>query len=66
MENTNSYATSIGAGKSGRPWSELSLNELKRWIGVTIYMGVFKAPYDHFGEPGGLRIVGLAVPICTL
>jgi hypothetical protein len=43
VENTNSYAIEKGAG-TGRGWYPLTIPELKIWIALLIYMGLFKFP----------------------
>jgi hypothetical protein len=42
--NTNEYAQSKNAGIGGREWTELTLDELKIWMGILLYMGVIKLP----------------------
>lgn len=43
VENSNSYAIKKGAG-TGRDWYSLSVHELKIWMALLIYMGLFKLP----------------------
>ena len=44
VSNTNEYARrKIGDG-GGRKWIELEVNELKCFLGICIYMGVYKSP----------------------
>lgn len=41
--NTNAYAASKDAGKSGgRPWRQVTAAELKVWIGLLVYMSVVR------------------------
>ncbi|CAG8693789.1 7054_t:CDS:1, partial [Cetraspora pellucida] len=42
--NTNEYAQFKNAGVIGRSWLPLTLDELKIWLGIVIYMGVIKLP----------------------
>ncbi|CAG8626254.1 1940_t:CDS:2 [Acaulospora morrowiae] len=42
VTNTNKYAQLKNAGTIGRDWTNLTLNELKTWLGIVIYMGVIK------------------------
>ena len=51
VKNTNIYAYANGVkhGKSnlageGRNWTELTVQELKIWLALVIYMGIFKFP----------------------
>jgi hypothetical protein len=51
VDNTNiyAYAHGIKLGKSnlageGRNWTELTIQELKTWLALVIYMGIFKFP----------------------
>ena len=41
VENTNKYEQTKGFS-DGRPWSPLTLKELKVWIALIIYMGIHK------------------------
>jgi hypothetical protein len=43
VRNTNIYASGKGAG-IGRPWTDLNLPEIKIWLGIVIYAGIFKSP----------------------
>ena len=43
VENSNSYAIKKGAG-TGRNWYPLTVPELKIWLALLIYMGLFKFP----------------------
>jgi hypothetical protein len=43
VENTNEYAKFKNTGE-GRPWTELILSELKIFLAILIYMGLFKMP----------------------
>jgi Transposase IS4 len=40
VDNTNTYAADKGA-VGGRPWKPLSVVELKQFLGIVIYMGLF-------------------------
>lgn len=42
--NTNAYAASKDAGNGGRRWKPVTTAEMKIWIGLIIYMSVFKQP----------------------
>lgn len=42
VANTNLYAASKGAGLNGRLWKDVTVPELKIWLGLVIYMSVFK------------------------
>jgi hypothetical protein len=42
-DNTNSYAADKGTG-GGRPWKPLLAAELKQFLGIVIYMGLFPLP----------------------
>lgn len=45
VQNTNAYATQKGAGAPGhRLWRATSIPELKIFLGLIIYMGVFSSP----------------------
>lgn len=41
--STNKYARANGSGQ-GRLWTDLTRDELKRWLGIVICIGVFPAP----------------------
>ncbi|CAH1763412.1 11977_t:CDS:2 [Entrophospora sp. SA101] len=43
VENSNLYAIEKGAG-TGRDWYPSTVPELKIWIALLIYMGLFKFP----------------------
>jgi Transposase IS4 len=43
VKNTNKYAAAHDAGR-GHPWREVDIEELRRCLGVVIYMGIFCAP----------------------
>ncbi|CAG8637966.1 14876_t:CDS:2 [Cetraspora pellucida] len=42
LTNTNEYMQSKNAGIAEHSWSSLTLDELKIWLGIIIYMGVIK------------------------
>ena len=43
VQNTNEYAYIKGAGE-GRRWEKLTVGELKIWLAILIYTGIFKLP----------------------
>src|SRR6266542_2517816 len=43
VNNTNEYAT-FKLSEGGRPWQNLTLSELRIFIAMLIYMGIFKLP----------------------
>lgn len=46
--NTNAYAKTQGAGKEGsREWVDTSVNEMRIYLGILIYMGIFQQPTTH-------------------
>jgi hypothetical protein len=58
--NTNAYAAKKIAGKpkdGGRPWTEVTAEELDGWIGIVIYMGVHCSPAieDYWAHRNGLN-----------
>ncbi|CAG8698995.1 19887_t:CDS:2 [Cetraspora pellucida] len=44
ISNTNEYAQIKNANAMGRVWTLLTLDELKIWLEIVIYMGVIKLP----------------------
>lgn len=52
-DNTNAYAQ-LKRGDGGRPWREVDVNELKCFVGLCIYFGVYKSPRleDYWDRSG--------------
>lgn len=56
--NTNSYARSKREDPlaTGRSWVDISVKELRVWIGICIYMGIFKSPaLEDYWKHDGLH-----------
>jgi hypothetical protein len=43
-DNTNAYERTKSTESTGRVWKELTLDELRIWLGIVIYMGVHSSP----------------------
>ncbi|CAJ0862930.1 14314_t:CDS:2, partial [Entrophospora sp. SA101] len=43
-KNTNLYAYKKNTESDQKDWNDLTLNELKIWLALVIYMGIFKLP----------------------
>jgi hypothetical protein len=43
-DNTNAYEETKRTEFSGRAWKELTLDELRIWLGIVIYLGVHSSP----------------------
>jgi hypothetical protein len=43
-DNTNAYERTNSTESTGRVWKELTLDELRIWLGIVIYMGVHSCP----------------------
>ncbi|CAH1763517.1 9252_t:CDS:2 [Entrophospora sp. SA101] len=44
VKNTNLYAYKKNTESDQKDWNDLTLNELKIWLALVIYMGIFKLP----------------------
>jgi hypothetical protein len=58
VDNTNLYASSKGAGSTGRCWFDFTRKELIIWIALIIYQGLYKLPSleQYWNENGRLPI----------
>jgi hypothetical protein len=44
IKDTNAYEETKRTQSSGRAWKELTLDELRIWLGIVIYLGVHSSP----------------------
>lgn len=66
VANTDKYAEMKGSG-TGREWSDTGVGELKTFIGICLYTGLFRSPrleaYCDRSGNGRLHRIATAVPL---
>jgi Transposase IS4 len=65
VDNTNNYAADKGV-VGGRPWKPLSVVELKQFLGIVLYMGLFPLPEVSLYWQSGFGPVNLVSTVMSL